>query len=106
MKRICPSDISVRRRKVSRHRPGSRNGSTPSMMSISANAVSRMFPIAVIVRAHAVSIRRRPPPLLARLAAELEIPEELGVGLEHQHVVLAAEALFVGLETAVEGIEL
>lgn len=39
-----PSDISVIRRKVSRHRPGARNGSTPSMTSISASAVSRYFP--------------------------------------------------------------
>src|SRR5688572_24685918 len=47
MKRSCPSDISVRRRNVSRQMAGSRNGSTPSIISISAKAVSRIFPIAV-----------------------------------------------------------
>ena len=39
-----PSDISVIRRKVSRHRPGARNGSTPSIINISASAISRYFP--------------------------------------------------------------
>lgn len=39
MKRIWPSLISVRRLKVSRQRLGTRNGSTPSITSISAIAV-------------------------------------------------------------------
>ena len=43
MKRICPSLISVNRRKVSRHSAGTRNGSTPSITSISANAVSSVL---------------------------------------------------------------
>jgi len=46
MKRICPSVISVSRRKVSRHSVGTRNGSTPSMTSISAKAVRRVLPTA------------------------------------------------------------
>jgi hypothetical protein len=43
IKRICPSDISVTRRKVSRHKPGATNGNTPSITSISANAVSSVL---------------------------------------------------------------
>jgi hypothetical protein len=43
-KRICPSLISVRRLKVSRQRWGTRNGSTPSITSISATAVNKVLP--------------------------------------------------------------
>ena len=57
MKRICPSLISVSRRKVSRHNVGTRKGSKPSMMSISASAVSRMFPIVVYDRRTALRLR-------------------------------------------------
>jgi hypothetical protein len=39
-----PSDISVMRRKVSRHTPGAQNGMTPSMISMSASPVSRYLP--------------------------------------------------------------
>jgi hypothetical protein len=38
--RNCPSDISVTRRKVSRHNAGATKGKTPSMTSINAKAVS------------------------------------------------------------------
>ena len=43
--------------------------------------------------------------LFARLAAGLEIPEELGIRLEHEHVALVLEALLVGFEAAVERIK-
>ena len=43
MKRIWPSDISVTRRKVSRHRPGATNGNMPSITSIRAKAVSSVL---------------------------------------------------------------
>src|SRR5688500_1402232 len=102
MKRICPSLISVRRRKVSRHSAGSRNGSTPSMISISAKAVSRRLPIWNVAQAS----RARRAGLLARLAARAEILEEIGIGLDDQHVVAPAEARLVGLEAAVERVEL
>ena len=41
--RICPSDIPVSRRKASRHTVGNRNGRKPSMTSISATAIIRVF---------------------------------------------------------------
>src|SRR5215831_16398604 len=119
MNRICPSDISVSRRNVSRHSAGSRNGSTPSMMSISANAVSRMFPIdhsrQTGIRAGSAPFVPSPPgrgargkgqTLLGRLAGRLEILEELGIRLENQDVVPVPEALLVRFEAAIEGIEL
>jgi hypothetical protein len=40
IKRNWPSDISVTRRKVSRHNAGATKGKTPSITSISARAVS------------------------------------------------------------------
>ncbi|TCV87390.1 hypothetical protein EDC63_10559 [Sulfurirhabdus autotrophica] len=40
-KRNCPSDISVILRKLSRHKPGTSEGKTPSSTSKSANAVSK-----------------------------------------------------------------
>src|SRR6266545_3634092 len=43
---------------------------------------------------------------LAALSRVSEIPEELGVGIEHDHVVLVLEARAVGVEAAVEGVEL
>lgn len=43
MKRIWPSLISVRRLNVSRHSVGTRKGSTPSITSMSATAVSKVL---------------------------------------------------------------
>src|SRR5512134_527834 len=108
MKRIWPSLISVSRRKVSRHTPGSRNGSTPSMISINASAVSRMF---VIVDLRGEARARYPgatarPVLLALPAARPEILEEFGIGFEHEHVAPASEARLVGLEAAIKRVEL
>jgi len=46
MNRSCPSDIWMMRRNVSRQRLGARNGSTPSMMSIRAIAMSKVVAMA------------------------------------------------------------
>ena len=43
MKRNWPSDISVTRRKVSRHSAGATNGRMPSITSINANAASNVL---------------------------------------------------------------
>src|SRR5258708_1876052 len=43
---------------------------------------------------------------LAALSRVSEIPEELGIGVEHDHVALVLEARPVGVEAAVEGVEL
>src|SRR5687768_12432334 len=44
-KRICPSDICVIRRNVSRQRLGARKGSTPSRMSMRASARRNVVPM-------------------------------------------------------------
>lgn len=44
MKRNCPSDNSVTRRKVSRHTVGATNGRMPSITSIRARAVNSELP--------------------------------------------------------------
>src|SRR6266487_4328393 len=43
---------------------------------------------------------------LAALSRVSEILEELGIGIEHDHVALVLEARPVGVEAAVEGVEL
>src|SRR5688572_4526702 len=103
MKRIWPSDSSVRRLNVSRHSPGTRNGSTPALTSMGAMAVSSSLPMEVAGCAPGGLVA---PRLFGRLAAGAEVPEELGARLQHQYVVLALEALLVRLDAAVKRVKL
>jgi len=43
---------------------------------------------------------------LAALSRVSEVLEELGIGVEHDHIALVPEARPVGVEAAVEGVEL
>src|SRR4051794_24729951 len=85
-KRICPSLNSVILRKVWRHTEGARNGRMPSMISISAKAMSSVF----TVRTGRDARPPRRPPSLA-FPEILEVAEELGGRVDHQDVVLAPE---------------
>src|SRR5689334_25351660 len=88
MKRIWPSLISVSSLKVSRHRAGTRNGSTPSITSISANAVRSVLLIGSVARPVEAACAERAAVFARRLAARSEVFEKLGIGLDHEHVVL------------------
>src|SRR5471032_1366700 len=78
-KRICPSDIWVIRRKVSRHRVGARKGSRPSMTNIRANASRKVVPVGPMMHL-----------FLAGLAAGriLHVPEEFRAGVHDHEVAL------------------
>src|ERR1700674_175744 len=91
-KRICPSDISVSLRKVSRQIVGTRNGKIPSSTSIRANASISDCGIGRC--------------LLAWLACCLEILEEVGVRIENHEIALVPQTAPVSIQAAIEGVEL
>src|SRR5690606_34381167 len=106
-------------RKASRQRAGARKGRRPSRISISAKAVSNDVPMVQGLRSSAGPRRSVPPSAAAPFATMasgpsvaprrtriLQVPEEVGARIEHQHVALAGEGVPVGIQAAVEGIEL
>src|SRR6266568_9009592 len=103
MKRSCPSLNSVSRRNASRQVPGATNGSNPSRTSTSAHAARNVSGTARSVGARLLGAGTGRALAAAGL---LQVLEELGVRVEHHQVALAAERRLVGLEAAVEGVEL
>src|SRR6266705_5263269 len=103
MKRSCPSLNSVSRWNASRQVPGATNGSSPSSTSTNAHAARNVSGTARSPTSRLLCAGTR-----RALAATglLQVLEELGVRIEHHRVALAAERSLVGLEAAVEGVEL
>src|SRR5450432_1230587 len=103
IKRSCPSESSVRRRKASRQVRGAISGSRPSITNTRAHAASRLSGTAcspvwrLLVRA----ALRSPP-----AAGLLQILEEIGTRIEHHDVALVLERRLVRLQAAVERVEL
>src|SRR5690606_3606516 len=81
----------ARRKKVSRQAAGAMKGSRPSMINISAKAVSSELPMKESVARRASRI--------------LHEAEEVGARINHHHVILARETRAIGLEATVEGVE-
>src|SRR6266567_5591726 len=103
MKRSCPSLSSVSRRNASRQVPGATNGSSPSSTSTSAHAARNVSGTARSPTSRLLCAGTRRAFAATGL---LQVLEELGVRIEHHQVALAPERRLVGLEAAVERIEL
>src|SRR5271170_7282316 len=107
MKRSCPSLKSIRWRKALRQTAGAISGSRPSSTSTNAHAAQNASGIPSLLRPGCWR-------LLARAGMRrglgggglLQILEEFGARIEHHQVALVPERRLVGLETAVEGVEL
>src|SRR5215212_5161985 len=74
------------------------------MTSIRANAVKSVLLMDGASRQHRAARARSTPsrPLFSRLAAGPQILEELGVGLEHEHIALVLETLLVRFDASIE----
>src|SRR3569833_1219020 len=132
-KRSARSSIRARLRKAWRINPGLKKGKTPSMSSIKAKPINSSCPMRRACYANSRVIRRARPPRCPRLtstgvnytrsgsaatsfsrAAELlparvciiEVFEEVAFGIDHQHVIAILERRAIGLQAAIEGIEL
>src|SRR3990172_3629572 len=88
--------------KILRIDAGLRNGPMPSMTNIRPKATARSCHMAASVSART---QRRSWHSGLPLRA-LEVLEEIRVGLQHQDVVLAVEAGAVGVQAAIEAVEL
>ena len=103
MKRSCPSDSSVTRRKVSRQTRGASNGSSLEHQHQRARRPgtipAQRIPRVACVTSTAAGRR----PAAARL---LQVLEEFRARVEHHHVALVLERRLVRFEAAIERVEL
>src|SRR5215467_9816913 len=104
MNRSCPSESSVSRRNASRQARGATSGSSPASTSTRPHAARNESGTARLALDESL-LGTRPRRALG-FARLLQIPEELGVRVEDQHVSLAPERRLVRLEAAIEGIKL
>src|SRR6266542_3337172 len=106
MKRNCPSVSSISLRKPLRQMRGATSGRIPSTTSTSASEASSESATSSIL----VSVGPARAPLfggqLATAGLILQVAEEFRARIEHHDVALVAERRLVGLEAAIERVEL